>query len=76
MTGATNIFIFTGIMDASFYVEKIPKEQLLPFLVPFKDAAKEVDSSKATDSYVLDVSEREIRMHCVQQDQEVKYSWE
>ena len=33
MRGATNIFIFTGIMDASFYVGKILKEQLLPFLV-------------------------------------------
>ena len=32
MCGATDIFIFTGIMDSSFYVENILKEQLLPFL--------------------------------------------
>ena len=32
MCGATDNFILTGTMDASFYIENILKEQLVPFL--------------------------------------------
>ena len=32
MRGATDVFIFTGIMDAQFYVESILERQLLPYL--------------------------------------------